>query len=287
MFISPMLLQTAPGPFSHSDFIYEPKIDGHRMIYSQQAGKVRLYTRHNNDCTRQYPELQLPFVEDVILDGEIACVDPATGVSDFEAVMSRFQARRADKIQQLTATLPAYYAIFDVLMHKGQDLRGLPLMQRKEILAGLALPSGSFGAVPHVAGSGEALFEQIEARGMEGVVGKRKNSIYETGRRSHAWQKVINWTYAEVFITGYRKQEFGWLAAVPSGTSGRLRPAGIIELGASPLHKQAFRGVAQQLVKGEDKEFVHLEPRLRAKVRIRNWTKSGMLRSPVFTEFIV
>ncbi|GGG13940.1 SPBc2 prophage-derived DNA ligase-like protein LigB [Paenibacillus albidus] len=287
MFISPMLLQPAPGPFSHNDFIFEPKIDGHRLIYSQESGAVQLYTRHNNECTRQYPELQLPFANDIILDGEVACVDPTTGVSDFESVMSRFQARRADKIQQLTRTLPAYYAIFDILMYKGQDLRGMPLLRRKEILAGLSLPSGRFGVVPHVDGAGEALFEQIETRGMEGVVGKRKNSLYETGRRSAAWQKVINWTYADVFITGYRKQEFGWLAAIPSGTSGRLRPAGIIELGASPLHKQAFRGVAQQLVKGEDKEFVHLEPRLRARVRMRNWTKSGMLRTPVFEEFII
>jgi DNA ligase-1 len=286
MFISPMLLQTAAGPFSHSDYIFEPKIDGHRLIYSQQSENVRLYTRHDNDCTRQYPELQLPFDDDVILDGEVACVDPATGVSDFESVMSRFQTRRADKIQQLTTTLPAYYAIFDVLQYKGQDLRGLPLMRRKEILAGLTLPSGSFGVVPFVVGAGETLFGQIEARGMEGIVGKRKNSVYEIGRRSHAWQKIINWTYADVYITGYRKQEFGWLAAVP-GPSGKLRAAGIIELGASPVHKQAFWGVAAQLVTDEDKEFVHLAPKLRAKVRMRNWTKSGMLRSPVFREFIV
>ena len=108
MFISPMLLQTAPRPFSHSDYIYEPKIDGHRLIFSQQSNKVRLYTRHNNDCTRQYPELQLLFDADIILDGEVACVDPATGVSDFESVMSRFQARRADKIKQLIPPLPAY-----------------------------------------------------------------------------------------------------------------------------------------------------------------------------------
>ncbi len=93
MFISPMLLQTAPGPFSHSDFIYEPKIDGHRLIYSQQDGKVKLYTRHNNECTRQYPELQFPFDADIIMDGEVACVDPTTAVSDFEAVLSRFQAQ--------------------------------------------------------------------------------------------------------------------------------------------------------------------------------------------------
>ncbi|WP_054943691.1 ATP-dependent DNA ligase [Paenibacillus ihuae] len=288
MFISPMLLKSAIGPYSHSDYIFEPKIDGHRLIFSQQSGgTIRLYTRHNNECTQQYPELQIPFAEDVILDGEVACVDPATGVSDFESVMSRFQARKEGKIQQLTATLPAYYAIFDILQYKGQDLRGLPLMRRKEILAGLNLPSRSFGIVPHVEGAGEALFEQIKARGMEGVIGKRMNSLYETGRRSAVWQKVINWTYADIYISGYRKKEFGLLASVPSGTPGRLRPAGIIELGASPVHKSAFKGVASQLVNGEDKEFVYMEPRLRARVRMRNWTKSGMLRSPVFTEFII
>lgn len=176
MFISPMLLQTAPGPFSHSDFIYEPKIDGHRLIHSQQAEKVRLYTCHNNDCTRQSPELQLPFFDDIILDGEVACVDPATGVSDFESVMSRFQARRADLIKQLTTTLPAYYGIFDILMYKGQYLTGLPLLCRKEILAGLSLPSSNFGIVPHVDSSGKALFGQIESRDMEGIVVKLKNA---------------------------------------------------------------------------------------------------------------
>lgn len=286
MFISPMLLQTANGPFSDSDYIFEPKIDGHRLIFSQQDGRVVLYTRHNNVCTQQYPELHLPFDDDVILDGEIACVDPATGISDFEAVMSRFQARRSDKIDRLVKTVPVYFGIFDVLMFKGHDTRNLPLLRRKDILAGLTLPSTNYGVVPHIEDAGEALFEQIEARDMEGVVGKKKDSVYETGRRSHAWKKVIKWTYADVFITGYRKQEFGWLASVPS-PSGNMRPAGIIEFGASPVHKQAFRGVAKQLVSGEDKDFVYLHPKLRVRVKMRNWTKSGMLRSPVFTEFIV
>ncbi|MCA1295116.1 hypothetical protein LBW89_19060 [Paenibacillus sp. alder61] len=62
------------------------------------------------------------------LDGEIACVDPATGVSDFESVMTRFQAKRAGKIARLSATLPAYYAVFDILRYKGEDLRKLPLL---------------------------------------------------------------------------------------------------------------------------------------------------------------
>ncbi|PZT54111.1 ATP-dependent DNA ligase [Paenibacillus silvae] len=285
MFISPMLLETAPGPFSHSNYLFEPKVDGHRLIYSQQSGNVRLYTRHNNDCTRQYPELRLPFDSDIILDGEVACTDPQTGINDFEGVMSRFSTRQHSKVQQFAKTLSATFAIFDILHYQGRDLRKFPLMERKAILHSLVLPSSNFGIVPYIEGAGEALYEQIEARGMEGVVGKRKDSQY-VSKRSANWQKVINWSYAEVFITGYKKAEFGWLAAVPD-LSGKLRPAGIIEHGASPKHKQAFRGVCQQLVTGEDKNHVYLEPRIRAKVKMRNWTKSGLLRTPVFEQFIV
>lgn len=285
MFISPMLLETAPGPFSHSDFIYEPKVDGHRLIYSQQSGNVRLYTRHNNDCTRQYPELVLPFDDDIILDGEVACTDPETGLNDFEAVMSRFSTKQSSKITQLIRILPVTFAIFDILQYKGQDLRKLPLIQRKAILQSLTLPSKSFGIVPNVDGAGEALFAQIEAMGMEGVVGKKKDSQYSS-IRSREWQKVINWSYADVYITGYKKAEFGWLVAVPN-TSGQLRPAGIIEHGPSPKHKQAFRGVCKQLVTGQDKKYVYLEPRIQARVKMRNWTKSGLLRIPVFKEFIL
>lgn len=287
MFIPPMLLAKADGPFSDSRYIYEPKIDGHRLIYTQENGTVHLYTRHNNECTRQYPEItNALFPHDITLDGEIACVDPETGAVDFESVMSRFQARRSDKVRRLTAELPVTYVIFDILRYKGEDLRSRPLMERKAILAGLTLPNAHFGVIPFVEGAGEALFAQMQARVMEGVVAKRKDSVYETGRRSAQWQKVINWTYADVHITGYRKGDFGWLAAVPNDR-GKLRPAGIIELGATPTHKRAFYGVSKALITGEDDAFVYVEPRIRARVRMRNWTRAGMLRSPVFTEFIV
>lgn len=285
MFIEPMLLATAPGPFSHSNYIFEPKVDGHRLIYSQQSGVIRLYTRHNNDCTRQYPELLLPFIDDIILDGEVACVDPTTGISDFEEIMTRFQAKRANKIERFRQTKPATFVIFDVLQYKGRDLRQLPLMERKAILSNLVLPGPSFGVVPYIEGAGDELFEQVRAWGMEGMVGKRRNSQY-VSRRSDAWQKVINWSYAEVFITGYRKEEFGWLTAVMD-ESGKLRPTGIIEHGAGPKEKKAFYGVSKGIASCEDKNFVYLEPRIRAEVKIRNWTKSGLLRSPVFTRFII
>lgn len=284
MFISPMLLETAHSPFSHSNYIFEPKIDGHRLLFSQQEGNIRLYTRHETDCTAQYPELLFPFDDDIILDGEVACTDPETGSIDFEMVMNRFQAKKAEKITQLTTIQPVTFVVFDILQYKGKDLRKMPLMMRKEILSGIQMPNKHFGVIPFIEADGEALFTQMEAQELEGMVGKKQNSIYES-RRSASWQKVINWTYAEVFITGYRKDEFGWLTSVVT-ESGRFRPTGIIELGVPPKAKNAFYGVSKTLVTAEDKNFVYLEPRIRTKVKTRNWTKKGMLRSPVFVEFI-
>lgn len=286
MFIPPMLLETAQAPFSDENYIFEPKFDGHRAILSCIGGQTNIYTRHNNECTRQYPELlSVPFTEDMILDGEIVCIDP-TGTVDFEGVMTRFQARRADLIQRLTGQLPVTFVVFDILMYRGEDLRRLPLMQRKEILATASLPTnGHITVCPYIEGAGEALYADICARKMEGIVCKRKDSTY-VSRRSPSWQKVINWTFAEVWITGCRKDEFGWIAAVEDG-AGRLWTAGVIEFGVTPDHKRAFYGVKDALVIGEDKDNVYLQPGIRVQVKTRNWTKAGMLRDPVIVDFII
>ncbi|PJN56095.1 hypothetical protein PAEVO_28180 [Paenibacillus sp. GM2FR] len=281
MFIEPMLLATAPTSFSDSHYIFEPKIDGHRLLFSQQSGRIRLYTRHETECTQQYPELLVPFDDDILLDGEVACAGP-DGV-DFEEVMIRFKASKDQRIKQLTISSPVTFVVFDILQYKGQDLRKLPLMQRKEILAGISMPNQHFGVIPFVEGAGEALFDQMVNRKLEGMVGKRKNSLY-VSRRSPAWQKIINWSYADVFITGYRKDEFGLLAAIPD-ESGRLRPAGIVEY-VTQAGRKEFYSRSRALVTGDDKNFVHLNPTIRGRVKFRNWTKSGMLRTPVLTELI-
>jgi len=85
---------------------------------------------------------------------------------------------------------------------------------------------------------------------------------------------------------GYKKREFGWLAGV-ADKSSNIRPAGIIEFGAGPTEKKAFYSVSKALVTGENRDFIFLEPRIRAKVKMQNWTKSGLLRSPVFVEYLL
>ncbi|MCY9763198.1 ATP-dependent DNA ligase [Paenibacillus alvei] len=286
MFISPMLLETSNTAFNDPNYLFEPKFDGHRLIYSHINGTTRLYTRHNNECTKAYPEIAaVPFSDDIILDGEVVVIDPYTGTVDFESVMSRFQASRDLTIKKLSKQFPVSFVVFDILRYKGQDLRGLPLMERKKILQSIDFQGNKhIVPTPYIEGAGEVLFADICSKKMEGIVCKKKDSVY-VSRRSEAWKKVINWTYVDVKIMGFRKGEFGWLAAIEDG-EGNLRAAGMIELGVNSEQKKEFNKQKNQLIHREEKNIVYLQPLIRAKVKIRNFTKAGMLRDPAFVKFI-
>jgi DNA ligase-1 len=286
MFISPMLLEKSNEPFNDPSFLFEPKIDGHRLIMTYEKGETRLFTRHNNECTRQYPELWNPAVigDDFIFDGEVCSVDTETGSIDFERVMERFQLSKKARINSAAKNRPVHYIVFDVLQHNGRDLRKLPLIKRKSILESIIKPNPYISVIPVTENDGSDLYSVICTKKMEGIVAKRKDSLY-VSKRSSDWLKIVRYENAEVFISGYRKAEFGWLAQVEE--NGKKRAAGIIELGVPPKHKKAFYGIAKQLITGEDKNFVYLEPVLKAKVKFRNWTRNNMLRTPSFVEFVL
>ncbi len=284
MFIEPMLLKTRPNAFDSEAHIFEPKIDGHRLQLHLSGGHVRLFTRHRNDCTQQYPELwNVPTdAVDLVLDGEVACVE--NGIFDIERVMERFQMKKTDRINNAVKRNPVNFVVFDILQLNGRDLRTLPLMERKRILADVLRPNEYFTIISYFEGRGRELFDAIVARKWEGIVGKVKTGNY-VGRLSEDWVKVIRWEYHDVFIVGYRKSKLGWLAHVPE--EGHLRPAGIIELGITLSVARAFYGVSKKLITKESGDFIYLEPKIRARVKTRNWTKSGMLRTPAFVEFIL
>ncbi|ESU33270.1 hypothetical protein G3A_07050 [Bacillus sp. 17376] len=185
MFISPMLLHKADEPFDNLDFITELKLDGIRLIYSvDDAGKVRLYSRHNNEITAKFPELHsLDIPPGTTLDGELIVSDN-DGKPDFEAVMSRFMSRK-DKT-------PISFVAFDVIQHEGKRVTNLPLLNRKEILADLVpTDSALLSKVQFVEGHGSAYFDAVCSQSLEGVVLKRKDSGYQVAKRSTDWLKVI------------------------------------------------------------------------------------------------
>ncbi|MNC14972.1 putative DNA ligase-like protein [compost metagenome] len=277
---TPMLLEKTEEPFDDERFIYEPKIDGHRILPYRRNGSLRLYTKQRVECTRQYPELQeMPTDDELVLDGEVCRIGPDGGI-DFESVMQRFLTAKAGKIRSAAASDPVHVVVFDILERNGRDLRGLPLLERKQILRDSLGTNAYYSHSMVVPGEGKRLFEVIQERKMEGIVAKRADSLY-VGRRSEHWQKIINYTYATVQLSGYHKDQFGWLAQYQG------RPVGVIELAVPAVHRQAFYKVAGRLKTGEDRDNVYLEPRISARVRFRNWTSGGMLRSPEFLEFVI
>lgn len=283
MFLTPMLLVKREEPFDDERYLFEPKIDGHRLILSMEKGIVRLFTRHNNEVTFQYPELYNVPIEDnsdVVLDGEVACINPNTGSIEFEMVMERFMMKKPMSIQQGMIRQPVHFFVFDILRYKGEDLRALPLLERKNILEQVLTANNFISPLMRVGDTGISLFEAIHEKKLEGIVGKKKTSRY-VGRRDANWIKIINYSNAVVQIAGYRKNQFGWL--LQHGEKN----VGVLELAVPSAHKNAFYGVSKALVTGEDRNFVYVHPSIKARVRFRNWTRAGMLRTPEFVNFII
>ncbi|MEH7482442.1 ATP-dependent DNA ligase [Neobacillus drentensis] len=273
MFISPMLLHKTDQPFDSVDYITELKLDGIRLIYSvDDAGKVRLYSRHKNEITSKFPELHNLYIPPgTVLDGELIVSDER-GKPDFEAVMSRFMSSK-DKT-------PVTFVAFDVIQRKGEKITNMPLLERKEVLADIVTEDTSLIAkTQFIEGNGEAYFDAIKEQALEGIVLKHKNSRYEVGKRSNSWLKVINYQYLDVYVVGYRKKpkDFGLLLAFEDG-----RYAGVMELGVPVLVRTQV--YAKPVIR-EEKDFKFIEP-MGCRVKYRNLTKEGLLRLPSFVELI-
>ena len=153
---------------------------------------MAIYTRNNNRCDRQYPELQvLPHyikAKQAILDGEIVIMDDR-GVSHFELIQPRIHLQDANAIAKMAQKNPAHLFVFDLLYLDGRDLRSEPLIERKRLLQKIVKPFSLLRVSESFDGSGDELLEAARQTGLEGMIAKRANSIYES-RRSANWLKV-------------------------------------------------------------------------------------------------
>ncbi len=274
----PMLLK-ASDPFSDPSYIFEPKFNGIRLIVTRFNNKVKLWTRHVSDITNRFPELwDIPVEGDVVLDCELVVLNDE-GMDDFELCMSRFHSLKTER--------KAHAVVFDILHYQGSDTRRLPLMERKILLDQALANNSYYTKILYVDGEGEQLFSAIQSKGMEGIVAKKKDSLYDLhGRRTSAFLKIIDWKVrSDIYITGWHKDKFGWLISIKEGDG--YRSAGTVQYGVSPEQKRAFHAVAQGLIVEDDKKRVYIEPHIRIKVKYRNMTQKGMLHTPVFLDFIL
>lgn len=273
MFVSPMLLHKSDVPFDDDSYITELKLDGFRAIWTKLDNKVRIYTRHNNEITAMFPELiDLPVPNGTVLDGEIIVTD-AQGKPDFEAVMQRFKSKKSEHVIS--------FSVFDIIYYNGEKIAHIPLLDRKEILEDVvAEDTPLLNKVKWIEGNGIPYFELVKQQELEGIVQKLATSKYQINKRSQDWLKVINYQYADVYITGLRKDKFGLLLSFENG-----KYAGVMEF-MTPQHRKEFYNKYRELILNENEKFIYLKPQLKAKVKYRNLTKNGLLRISSFVEWL-
>lgn len=278
MFVAPMLPEPFPEPFDDERYLFEPKFNGRRLILSFIDQKTTLYNQHRQDITRQYPELcRVPLQEpaDIVLDGEAVYINPDTGLMELETVIERFRLKKAPSIREAASRQPLHYFIFDLLYYNGEDLRAWPLMERKRLLAQLIADNGSFHPVSYRDSAGEEAYELASRLKLDGIVAKRKDSVY-VGERSADWLAVPRYEYTDAVITGYRKRKHGLLVAPEDGQAGLMEQemAGGSRL-ILDLEQELKRHAA-----AEDRNYVYLQPGLKVRLRHRGLTRNGLMREP-------
>lgn len=284
LFIDPMLLDEVDAPFESDLHIAELKIDGIRGIVGKES-RTRIYSRHYNEITSRFAEITEAATAAIAtgtkLDGEIVVCDINTGKPDFAATMARFQSTRQKKI-----TPGLCYVAFDILSYKGKDTTLLPLMQRKALLEEAVKENDFIKRIRYVEQGFIPLYEKCREQELEGIVLKRRDSLYYKGQRPRGiWQRVVVYNREECIVTGYSKKTYAWSIGVER--DGKIIPVGLVEHGLNtPIGKTVFPFLKQAAIR-ETKDFVYVEPFVKIEVRFRHWTKAGKLRLPVLERVIV
>lgn len=298
-----MLAETREEPFNRDGWIFEVKLDGYRMRAACEHGEPILYSRKGLEYTESFPEIAravkaLPF-EGVILDGELVVLNDA-GKPSFNMLQARAKLGARDA-KRAAIEAPATLYVFDLLGFGGYDLRKLPLVKRKEILRKVLPETGPLRYSEHFEKNGEALYEQVVKLGLEGIMAKKADSPYRTGRSSD-WLKIRADRIDDFVVVGFTKGKgartgFGSLH-VGAYRDGKLIYCGRAGSGFTGDQLDQVSAELQQLVrktppcepppgaqlpKGPDHTWV--EPKLVCDVRYKEITKDGLLRQSVFLRF--
>jgi bifunctional non-homologous end joining protein LigD len=302
--IHPMLAESIDEPFDGPDWLFEIKWDGYRAVAFIEAGKARLVSRNQNDLTPRYPELKdLPqFVKakNAILDGEVVVLDE-NGRASFSLMQQRTGFRPGGKRVPAKLDVPVLYYAFDLLYLDGCDWRRLPLVDRKKKLAEVLVTGDFLRYSDHYEEHGKALFKIAHEKGLEGILAKKRTSLYEE-RRTREWLKIKIRHRLECVVGGYTepegtRQHFGSLVLGQYDKQERLIHVGQVGSGFDQkllseiwkklkqleTKKNPFFGEVEAL-----REAFWVKPELVAEVEYAEWTHGAnegsgpKLRAPVF-----
>jgi DNA ligase D-like protein (predicted ligase) len=278
------------------EWTYEIKLDGFRLEAVKKKGETTLYSRRGNILNRKFPYIatalkDLP--DNTILDGEVVALD-GQGRSDFN-LLQNFRS----------AELKIHYYVFDILALKGKDVSKLPLAERSQILSKALKPNEHIRTSPAEVGSSTKILTFVKQHGLEGVVAKRLDSLYEPGKRSGAWCKYRINLGQEFVVGGYTPGGNGFDALILGFYRGKhLFFAARVRAGFVPAtRRQVFAKIkdlradkcpftnlpersegrwGQGLTAEKMKSCIWLKPRIVVRIDFAEWTGADKLRHTKF-----
>jgi len=285
--LTPMLAtEGSVANMKSSQWAFEGKWDGYRLLVDADHGDVRLRSRSGHDVTREYRELRSVAADlaghHVVFDGEVVALDES-GVPRFTEMQNRVRATRVE------------FWAFDLLYLDGRSLLRAKYSDRRQLLETLA--SGRNLIVPDLLpGDGVEALEFSRKHGWEGVVAKKRDSTYQPGRRSASWVKDKHWNTQEVVIGGWRAGEGGRTSGIGSllmgiPDAGGLHFAGRVGTGFTERALANLKRMLAPLRTDESpfsaplptrdaKGVMFVKPALVGEVRYSEWTSDGRLRQP-------
>ncbi|MGA9637420.1 DNA ligase D [Flavobacterium sp.] len=288
-FVSPMLAGKNKKPFDSSDYIFENKYDGYRTISVINDKKVELWSRNKNSFTTQFQLIanELQKIKHLaVLDGEIV-VEDKNGRAGFQLLQNYIK----------TGEGKLKYYVFDLLNLDGNDTTSLSLLERKELLK-ILLEKYKLESIiyaPYIVAKGKNLYEEAIKENSEGIIAKRIDGNYLTGKRSDDWLKIKITNQEEAIIIGitepknsrnyfgalllaqYKDNQLEYVGKCGSGFTedtlkelySQLKPTFISK---SPVSKKVALRDTIQWVK----------PKMVCQVKYTEWTRDGHLRHPVY-----
>jgi bifunctional non-homologous end joining protein LigD len=287
-FVEPQLCKLVENPPSAEGWGHEVKLDGYRAELRVQGKSIKMLTRTGLDWTDRFAAIATAAkaFPDCLLDGEVVALN-GDGLPDFGALQAALSEERSDAL---------FYFVFDLLFEGREDLRSLPLVERKSRLERLLVASNTgdrFHYVAHLVSNGHDIFASAKKMHLEGIVSKKLDSPYLSGR-SGTWTKAKVRAGQEIVIGGWTSAG-GSVRSLLAGVyrDGTLEYVGRIGTGYGQDVAKKISPRLQQLTRDtspfggskappKDRTVQWLKPTLVAEIEFAGWTESGMIRQAAF-----
>ncbi len=305
--LRPMLATLADAPLTGAGLVYEPKYDGIRALVHVAPGRtaagVRIWSRLGNDKTAQFPAIvraldgfRARLASPLLLDGEIVALDARGRPAGFQQLQGRIHLTAARDVESSEQSQPVALIAFDLLRDGDDDLRGLPLTERRARLEQrFPAASPALRISEQMAADGRALQARALAEGWEGLIVKEARAPYHSGRRSPSWRK-LKVVHEQEFVVGgwteprQTRQHFGALLLGVYDRGG-LTYVGHTGTGFNQRELERVWTLLQPRASADSpfaarirtNEPAHwVRPELVAQVKFTEWTADGKLRHPVY-----